>query len=236
MSFDLQPLESRRLLSASPLRDLAGMFTDPTIIADRQAVNAAMKTFVTDQRAGRETIRADQQAVRAEYQDLIEEKGQETVDAALQPLKDKLRADEKAKNKELRAAGQELSALKRTWAKTILADLKAWRQARVAGDDAAAEDAKAKLDADKQAAQEALKPIRDEILAIKDKWRPIITADHDAITAKLEELNPALEPLYDKLDADTAALNAKLKADAQAVADASAKLAADIEAYKAAHA
>ena len=107
MSFDLQPLEPRRLLSSSPLSTLAGIFQDPTIIADRTALMAATKTLITDQRAGRHTIADDRQAVRTEYQKLIDDKGQDVIDAGLQPLKDKLRADEKARNKELRTAVQD---------------------------------------------------------------------------------------------------------------------------------
>jgi len=187
--------------------------------------------LITDQRAGRMTIRNDQKAVRTEYQKLVDDKGQDALDTALQPLKDKLRADEKAKNKEIRLVEQDLRTFKRTWAKTLLADLKVWRQARVDGDNSAADAAKAQLDKDKAAAQDALKPIRDDLMAIKDKWRPIITADHDAITGKLEDLDSALKPLFAKLDSDTSALNSKLANDAKAVKDATEKLAADIAAF-----
>ena len=107
--------------------------------------------------------------------------------------------------------------------------------AEKAGDDTAAATDKAQLDNDKAAAKAALQPIRDDIQAVKDKYRPIITADHDAITGELEKLDPALKPLYTQLDTDTAALNTKLSADQTAVADASKTLADDIAAYKTAH-
>jgi hypothetical protein len=229
-----ESLESRRLLS-SPLGNLVGIFTDPTIQADRKALGDATHTSIVDQRAGRRTIFADQKAVRDEFKKLVDDKGQDAIDAALQPLKDQLRADEKAKNKEIRTAVQDLSTTKRTWAKTLLADLKVWRQARIDGDNAAADAAKTQLDKDKSAAQDALKPIRDNLMAIKDKWRPIITADHDAITGKLEDLDGDLKPLYAKLDSDTSALNDKLKTDGDAVRDATETLAADIKAYNDAH-
>jgi len=233
----MQQLECRRLLSTSMFRAFAdgGPFSDPTIQADQKALQDATHTLITDNRAGRKTIRDDQSAIRDELKQLADDKGQDAIDAALQPLKDKLRADEKAKNKELRAAGEDLRVAKRDAAKTILADLKAWRAARVAGDQDAIDAAKQKLDDDKAQAQEDLKPIRDNIIAIKDKWRPIITADHDAITDKLVELYPDLGPLFDKLDKDADALKDKLDADQDAVADAGKKLADDLKAWREAH-
>ena len=186
MFFDLQPLESRQLLSSS----LSGIFQDPTIKADQQAVNAATKTLVTDQRAGRKTIAADQKAVRTEYQKLIADKGKDAVDTALQPLQTTLRADEKAKNKALRTAGQTLSTDLRQWNKTIFADTKVWRQDEKDGDTAGAAAAKTTLDNDKSAAKTAVQPDRDAIQAIKDKYRPIITADHDAITNEPRNTRP----------------------------------------------
>jgi hypothetical protein len=232
-TFSVQPLESRCLLAGHSGGAIGEMINDPTIVADRQAVQDAAHQLITDQRAGRLTIRADQQAIRDELKQLADDKGQDAINEALQPLKDQLRADEKAKNKELRAAAADLRDAKRTWAKTLLADLKAWRQARVDGaDQQAIDDAKAKLDADKKAAQDALKPIRDDILAIKDKWRPIITADHDAIQAKLESLDGDLKPLFDKLDSDADALSDKLAADQKALADAMDKLKADLDKLK----
>ena len=155
---------------------------------------------------------------------LADDIGEDAIRDALAPLKEKLRADEKAKFKELRNANEELRLAKREWSQKILADLTAWREARRAGDEDAAAAAKEKLDATKADAQEALKPIRDEIIAIKDKWRPIITAGHEAIESKLEELNPDLEPLFDKLEEDANALHEKLTADAKAVADATSAL------------
>ncbi len=234
MRFDLQPLESRCLLS-SAFSSITGLLTDPTITADRKAVTADTKTLLTDQRAGRKTISADQKAVRTEYQKLITDKTQTTVTADLQPFQDQLRTDEKAKNKALLKDARSLSTTLRTWNKTILADTRAWRDAEKAGDTTTAATDKTTLDNDKTAAKAALQPIRDDIQAVKDKYRPIITADHDAITGELEKLDPALTPLYTKLDSDTTALNTKLSADETAVGDATQKLAMDIKAYQTAH-
>ena len=226
----VEQLESRTFLSVTPT---AGVFDDPTIQADRQAVEDAFHQLRTDQRSGRSTIRTDQQAVRAEYKKLIDDKGADAVKTALQPLLDQLRADEKAKNKDLRAALSDLRTAKHDWAKTLLADLRAWRQARVDGGDQSAIDAaKKKLADDKAAARKALDPIREKILAVKDKWRPIITADHDAIQNKLEDLDPALKPLYAKLDADASALEKKLSDDQKSLADATDKLKTDLQNLK----
>src|SRR6185437_7538982 len=183
---ELQSLESRCLLSSSPFSpSLSGILTDPTIAADRSALTTATKTLFTDQRAGRKTIAADQDAVRAEYQKLVADKGADTVKADLQPFQDQLRTDEKAKNKLLLKDARALSSTLRLWNKTILADTRAWRAAERAGDTATAATDKTQLDSDKSAAKAALQPIRDDIQAVKDKYRPIITADHDAITGEL---------------------------------------------------
>src|SRR5205823_3269818 len=184
-----EPLESRTLLAFSPT---SGLLSDPTIVADRAAVQKAFDELRGDARSGRTDIRADQQAIRTELQKLADDQGESAIHDALQPLKDKLRADEKARNKELRAKLQELRTTKRNLLKEVRADLIAWRDARISGDQDAIDAAAKKLADDKTAAQDALKPIRDDIVAIKDKWRPIITADHDAIEAKLEDLDPAL--------------------------------------------
>lgn len=227
--FDVQPLESRRLLSG-PGSELGGLLDDPTIVADRAAVQDATHTLRVDKRAGRVTILADQTAIRTELKSLADDIGAQAIQDAIQPLKDQLRADEKAKNKELRSAASDLRTAKRDWARTILADLRAWRTARLGDDQGAIDDAKAKLDADKEAAHDALQPIRDNIIAIKGKWRPIITADHEAIESKLEELDADLVPLFDKIDADAKALETKLTADVKTLQDALAKLKTDLDA------
>ena len=223
-------------IAGGTLRILGPAGDDPTIKADQDALHDATQKLINDNRAGRKTIRADQEAIRDELKTIADEKGPDAFHDAIQPAKDQLRADEKAKNKELRAAAEELRVAKRAAFKIILADLKAWREARVNNEDQATIDAaRRKLDDDKAQVAEDLKPIRDKIIAIKDKWRPIITADHDAITKAMEDLDPALQPLFDKLDADAAALKDKLDADQKAVADASKKLLDDLKAWYDAH-
>ena len=231
--FSLQPLESRRLLHAGPhigvgVGGVGGVNTVlddcPEVVEARTAVQEAVRQLRTDQRTGRQSLAETRQAIVEEMKQLADEIGRDGIQDALQPLKDQLRADERAKFKELRAASEELRIAKRDGRKLIAADLAAWREAVRAGDDDAAEAAKAKLDATRAQVQEDLKPIRDNILAIKDKWRPIITADHEAIESKLEALNPDLEPLFDKLDEDAAALHEKLLADHAAVTDANEQL------------
>ena len=214
----------------------SGPFADATIQADQQALREATQKLVSDNRAGRKTLRADEQAIRDELQKFGDANGQDTIKNALQPLQDKLRADIKARNKELRGVAEELRVAKRDAMKIILADLKAWREARVNNEDQATIDAaKKKLDDDKAQAAEDLKPIRDKIEAIKDKWRPIVAADYDAIPAKIKELDPAVGPLMDKRDDDADALKDKLDADQDVVADAAKKLRDDLKAWYDAH-
>jgi hypothetical protein len=254
----MQPLESRVLLS-SPLGGPGGGFpklhgpggliqprhggpgapgglgaaaSDPTVQQDRADLKAALQTLRNDRRSGMETIRADQQAVRAEYQNLIDAQGEQVVHDAIQPARDKLREDTRLKNKEIRAAAADLKTISQTYAETIRADLQALRDAREGGVQATIDAARAKFDTDAKALEDALAPTRANIQAVKDKWRPIIVADNLAIQAELEKLDPALAPLYDKLNADATALDAKLTADAQAIADITKKLAADILAAK----
>jgi len=231
VSAEMQSLESRRLLAHT----LPGWLSDPTVQADQKALVTATRQLITDKRAGRTTIVDDQQAIRDELQKLADDKGRDTINAALQPLKDKLRADEKSKNKEIRAAETELRVARRDGAKLLLADTIALRAAKRSGVQADIDAAQKKLNDDKAKVQADLKPIRDNLQAVKDKWRPIITADHDAITAKLEDLDPALKPLYTKLDSDADALTTKLTADQKAVQDAYTKLAADIKAWQDSH-
>ena len=224
MSRFLQALESRRLFHAGhdhPAFDLAAC---PEVIEATVDLKAAATTLHHDKRDGQADLAETRAKIRDEMKQLVDDIGGDALKEALQPLNDKLRADEKAKFKELRNAGEELRVAKRDWSKKVLADLKAWREARVNGDEEAATAAKETLDATKQAARDALDPIRDKILAIKDKWRPIIGGDHDAIQAKLEELNPDLAPLFDKLNADATALHEKLMADQEMVVDATTAL------------
>src|SRR5439155_1263521 len=207
----MQPLESRQFLSVTPAA--AGLIDDPTIQADRTALHDAAHKLNQDQRAGGQTLRSDKLAIRDELKQLADEKGQDTINAALQPLKDKLRTDEKARNKELRAALADLRVAKRDARKLIGADLTALHDAKRSGDQSAIDAARKKLDDDKAKVQADLKPFRDAITAVRDKWRPIITADHDAILAKLESLDADLKPLYEKLDSDVDALKTKIDAD-----------------------
>jgi hypothetical protein len=207
MSRFMQALESRQLLDGVHDHPGGDLLDCPEVITARQDLQATVMTLRHDKRDGQASLADTRQQIRDEMKQLVEDVGEQGLKDAMQPLNDKLRADEKAKFKELRNAGDELRIAKRDWTKTIAADLKAWRQARVAGDEDAATAAKDLLDTDKQAARDALDPIREKILAIKDKWRPIIGGDHDAIQDKLVELNPDLGPLFDKLDADAQALN-----------------------------
>ena len=221
--FSLQPLESRRLLHAghlhvAPVAGNHGVLDDcPEVVEARSAMQDAIAQLNADQRAGKRTIRADRAAIVEEMQQLADEIGADGIKDALAPLKEKLRLDTRAKNKEFRAAKEELRVAKRRARQLIAADLKALQEARQAGDQAAIDAAEDKLAADREQVQADLKPIRDGIVALGDKWRPILTGDHEAIESKLEELNPDLIPLFDKLDDDIAAVQAKLEAGHAAV-------------------
>jgi hypothetical protein len=230
-NFTLQPLESRRLLHAGPhlgagdvVSGIGVLAECPEVVEARAALQEAVQQLLTDQRAGRKTLKADRAAIVEEMKQLADEVGQEAIKHALQPLKDQLRADERAKFKELRAANEELRVAKRQGRQLLAADLEALHEAQQSGDHAAIDAAREKLQATKAQVQEDLKPIRDNILAIKDKWRPIITADHEAVESKLEELNPDLVPLFDKLEADTEALQEKLESGHATVSAATGEL------------
>lgn len=223
--FSLQPLESRRLLHAGhvPVGPAAGtdLLADcPEVIEARGAVQDAVAQLNADQRAGRKTIKADRAAIVDEMKQLADEIGADGIKEALAPLKEQLRVDTRAKNKEFRAAREELRVAKRKGRQLIAADLKALQEAKQSGDQAAIDAAEDKLAADKDQVQADLKPIRDGIVALGEKWRPILTAEHEAVESKLEELNPDLIPLFDKLDDDIAAVQAKLEAGHAAVTDA----------------
>ena len=220
--FSLQPLESRRLLHAGhvPVGPAAGtdLLADcPEVIEARGAVQDAVAQLNADQRAGRKTIKADRAAIVDEMKQLADEIGADGIKEALAPLKEQLRVDTRAKNKEFRAAREELRIAKRKGRQLIAADLKALQEAKQSGDQAAIDAAEDKLAADKEQVQADLKPIRDGLIALADKWRPILTADHEAVESKLEELNPDLIPLFDKLDDDIAAVQEKLEAGHAAV-------------------
>jgi hypothetical protein len=224
--FALQPLESRRLLHAGhPGIGPAGILEEcPEVVEARAAVQDAVEQLNADQRAGRRTIKADRMAIVEEMKQLADEIGAEGIKDALAPLKEKLHADTKAKNKEFRAAREELRIAKRKGRQLIAADIEALRDAKESGDQAAIDAAEEKLAADKAQIEADLKPIRDGIIALGEKWRPILTADHEAIESKLEELNPDLIPLFDKLDDDIAAVQAKLDAAHAAVTSAHGEL------------
>jgi hypothetical protein len=221
--FSLQPLESRRLLHAGHLHvgPAAGgnsVLDDcPEVIEARAGVQEAVAQLNADQRAGRKTIKADRMAIVEEMKQLADEIGADGIRDALAPLKEQLRVDTRAKNKEFRAAREELRIAKRKGRQLIAADLKALQEAKQSGDQAAIDAAEEKLAADKLQIEADLKPIRDGIIALGEKWRPILTADHEAVESKLEELNPDLIPLFDKLDDDIAAVQEKLEAAHAAV-------------------
>ena len=229
--FSLQALESRRLLHAAhpnvPVAAAAasGVLDEcPEVVTARAAVKDAFTQLNTDERAARKTIRADRAAIMDEMKQLADDIGQQGIKDALAPLKEKLHTDTKAKNKEFRALYEELRLAKRKGRQLLAADLKALHDAKDGGDQDAIDAAQKKLTDDRAQIQEDLKPIRDKIKALADKWRPILKADTDAIQAKLEELNPDLKPLFDKLDDDLAALATKVEADRGALNTAQADL------------
>ena len=223
--FSLQPLESRRLLHAGhPHVPSAVLEQCPDVIDARAAVKEAVDALNADQRAGRRTIKADRAAIVEEMKQLADEIGVDAIKAELAPLKEKLHADTRAKNKEFRAAREELRIAKRKGRQLIAADLQALKDARESGDQAAIDAAQDKLAADKVQIEADLKPIRDGIIALGEKWRPILTAAHEAVESKLEELNPDLAPLFDKLDDDIESLQAKLDADHAAISTAQEEL------------
>ena len=234
--FDLQPLESRRLLSVTPSLQVDPFAECPEVIEARADLQEATQQFRQDKREGQQTTRELQLAIRAEYQKLIEEQGAEAVNEALAPLREKLREDTRVMNKQLRAAAEELRIAKRQGRQLLAADLEALREARESGDEAAIAAARAKLEADKAQIQEDLKPIRDKILDLKQQKRELLAADHAAIQAKLVELHPPLGPLYDDLAEHAAALEAKLQAGVAAVTDASEALKQAIADCRAEHA
>jgi uncharacterized phage infection (PIP) family protein YhgE len=229
-TFSLQPLESRRLLHAGPANvpvaaAASGVLAEcPEVVDARAAFQDAVKQLNTDERAARKTIRADRAAIMDEMKQLADDIGQQGIKDALAPLKEKLHTDTRAKNKEFRAAYEELRIAKRKGRQLLAADLKALHDAKEAGDQDAIDAAQEKLAADKTQIQEDLKPVRDSIKALADKWRPILKADNDAVQAKLEELNPDLKPLFDKLDDDLAALATKVESDRGALTTAQADL------------
>lgn len=223
--FSLQPLESRRLLHAGHLHVPNAVLEQcPEVIEARAAVKEAADALHADQRAGRRTIKADRAAIVEEMKQLADEIGVDAIKDALAPLKEQLRIDTRAKNKEFRAAREELRIAKRKGRQLIAADLQALKDARESGDQAAIDAAQEKLAADKAQIEADLKPIRDGIIALGEKWRPILTAAHEAVESKLEELNPDLVPLFDKLDDDIAAVQEKLEAGHAEVSTAQAEL------------
>ena len=226
--FDLQPLESRRFLSTTlELREPPRVdpFADcPEVVEARESLGDATRQLRKDKREAAGVFREDHLAIREEYQQLIDDKGQDAVNDALAPLREKLREDTRLKNKELRAAEAELRIAKRAGRQLLAADLQALREAHESGDQSAIDAAKAKLDADKAQLQEDLKPIRDEIQAIKQEKRELLAADHAAIEAKLAELNPDLDPLFDDLHADIATWETKFQSDIAAITDATEAL------------
>lgn len=228
--FELQPLEARRLLSAGEAfiearPDVRVPFVECAEVVEARAEAAdVMRQLRAEKRNGMLVIRQDQLAIRGEFQELIEEKGADTVQDALAPLREKLREDTRLKSKELRAVAEELRIAKRSGRQLIAADMEALREANASGDAAAIEAAREKLAEDRAKIQEDLKPIRDRMLEIKQAKRELLAADHAAIQAKLEELNPDLAPLYDQLAEHAAALEAKLQSALAAVTDANEAL------------
>jgi autotransporter-associated beta strand protein len=261
-NFDLQPLEPRRLLSGLTkigagtltltgtnnytatttinggtlqLQPLRGIAADPEVAAAQQAVRDAAAKLRSDTRTGHAKLLQDKIAIRAQLKELAEEIGQDAIDEAIAPLKEKLAEDQAASREELHADYKALHTELQEWEALLREDMADIRAARQAGDEDALEAAKQSFADHKAEAKVALKPFRDEIAADQEKWRAIIKADHQAIIDALIELDPDLEPLYDKLEADRVALEATLKADREALAEAIEDLREAIKAYREDH-
>src|SRR5688500_5138993 len=136
--FSLQPLESRRLLHAghvhiSPPAGSYVLDDCPEVIDARAGVQEAIAQLNADQRPGRKTIKADRAAIVEEMKQLADEIGADGIKDAVAPLKEKLRVDTRAKNKEFRAAKEELRVAKRRGRQLIAADLQALQEAKQYG-------------------------------------------------------------------------------------------------------
>jgi chromosome segregation ATPase len=227
----MQPLEARALLSTSLPGPAHGPLNDnPVIQADLDQLHEDQAQFRKDKRASLRTIEADKHAVNQELRKLKD--SNDNLEDELAPVKSDLRDDIRARNREFR---QDLQAIQEGTVderKAIRLDLKDLRAAKRAGDDAAISAAKADLEADRKALNDALAPLEAELKADQAKWKSAIADDHQAIQDKLEELDPALTPLFDKLQSDQDASKTKLDADRAAVQADQDKLEADLKALR----
>jgi len=227
----MQALESRRLLSgAGPGLHAPAFLDDPTIQADLQELQKDQKQFRKDRRTTAATIEGDRKAVNDELQHLRDT--DENLQTELQPLQDQVKADIKARNKELRTDYAALEDGTADTRETVHQDLIQLRKDKRAGDAEAVTADKAKLAADRTVLEDASKPFTDEIKADQAKWKTTLADDRQAIQDKLVELDPALKDLFAKLETDQSSAKTKLDADRAAVQADLDKLHDDLEALK----
>ena len=229
--FALQPLESRTLFAlnlhtAIPGGPPPGTFAhddSPEVVAARDELRKDIVQMRADQRAGRELINADHQAVVDE----LAKAAVPDLEDQLEPLRQKLADDRRVGYREIRQDDAAIRAKMQEFAPTIRQDKKALRQAMESGDQDAIAAAKEKLSADRATVESAVQPLQDELMADQQKTTDLLASDRAAMDDKLSELDPALAPLLDKLEFDGKALDEKMAA-------ARAEIQGDLETLRAA--
>jgi len=230
-SFALQPLESRRLLSASAV----DVHECPEVVEARQELHELVVDFARDRRTGRAALAEIRAEIREVLAQLYEEKGEE-IREALAPLHEELAEAFKSQSEQRRALLSDMREIREQWAPILAADLEAVLQARASGDEEALKEASDKLIADRNAMKAELLPLKQELAEVMKETRAQIGEIRQRIDDTLATFSDELKSLLDQLRTKAQEVHDLLTADHDAVVAAEQKLRQAIAECRAEHA
>jgi hypothetical protein len=219
-TFLLQPLEARRLLSASP----TAVSDSPDVTEARQELQQVTMELRHDRFAGRAALFEIRAQIIEELQKLYASDKGDDVRAALAPLYKDLHAALRAQGEARHEVLEDLQAVREKWAPTLKADIDAVWAAKRSGDEDALDEATKKIEADRKSLYDELNPLKDKLKEVTEETSKPIQDAHDAIEDKLGEFSDTLKDLFQKLRDKRKEVEQELIADTQAVMDAREKL------------
>lgn len=229
--FSLQPLESRRFLSAAH----AVAAECPDVVEAREDLQEVAADLRDDRRAGRRAIAAIRVDIVEELRRMYAENG-DAIREAVAPLREQLASVIRELGSARREILDDLRGIRETWQPTIQADIEAVHAARAAGDAEAEAAALDKFHAHRSALYAELNPLKQDLIEVTKEKGQRMSEIRAAIDDALAEFSPTLESLLDRLRQKAADVAATLTAGHNAVVAAQEKLRAELEECREDHA
>jgi hypothetical protein len=220
-TFSLQPLESRRFLSATA----AHIEDCPEVTEAQQELHESIRELRHDRYQGRQELAAIRADIVEELRKLYASDQADEIREAVAPLYKELREALRAQGEARREVLEDLQGVRETWAPILHADIEAVWKAKREGDDDALAEATAKIEADRKALYEELNPLKEQLHQVTLDTSEAIQDARDAIEDKLGEYSDTLKDLIEKLRAKAKEVHDTLVADHQAYVNAQRSLA-----------